>query len=234
MFNNNFGEKVDGYELPVLNEREARAGAGILFAFAMISFMNAFLTHNFAFTKIFVTIFMVDFLIRIFINPKYAPSLILGRFFVQHQRPEYVGAAQKRFAWSIGLVLSVVMFLLIVVFEIMTPIKIVICIVCIILLFSESAFGICLGCKIYPLINKNAVLQCAGDSCELKVKEPIQELSIIQYTIVTSFIVLVGMVSYFTFQEKHNMMEKSPKFLLKKYDSGKCATGKCGTGKCGG
>jgi len=234
MSNTNFGEHVDGYALPVLNEREARAGAGILFALAMISFMNAFLTHNFTFTKIFVTLFMVDFFIRIFINPKYAPSLILGRVAVQHQRPEYVGAAQKRFAWSIGLVLSVVMFLLIVVFEIMTPIKIVICIVCIILLFSESAFGICLGCKIYPLINKKALLQCAGDSCECKVKEPIQELSTLQYIIIIIFIVFTTAVTYFTLQEENSIMEMTPKHLLKKYESGKCGTGKCATGKCGG
>ena len=108
-----FGEVVKGYNIPVLNEREARAGAGLLFLFAMISFLNAYLTHRFLFTQTFVTFFMVDFFIRIFINPKYAPSLILGRLFVSNQKPEYVGAPQKRFAWSIGFMLSVVMLSLI-------------------------------------------------------------------------------------------------------------------------
>jgi len=79
-----FGEEVQGYDILVLNEREARAGAGILFLFGIVSFLNAYLTHRFLFTQIFVTFFMFDFFIRIFINPKYATSLILGRFFVRN------------------------------------------------------------------------------------------------------------------------------------------------------
>lgn len=157
-----FGENVQEYDIPVLNEREARAGAGILLLPAMVSFLNAYLTHNFLFTKIFVTVFMLDFFIRIFINPKYAPSLVLGRFFVQNQTPEYVGAAQKRFAWSIGFGLSVIMFLMIVVFEIMTPIKIAICILCILLLFSETAFSICIGCIMYHKVYKKSPKYCPG------------------------------------------------------------------------
>jgi len=73
--------------------------------FAMVSFLNSYLLRDFAFTKIFITVFMVDFFIRIFINPKYATSLIFGRIFVQNQTPEYVGAPQKKFAWYIGFIL---------------------------------------------------------------------------------------------------------------------------------
>ena len=145
-----FGENVKGYDIPVLNEREARAGAGILLLPAVFSFAYSYLVHDFTFTKIFVTFFMIDFFIRIFISPHYAPTLIMGRFFVQNQKPEYVGARQKRFAWSIGFILSVVMFLIIVVFEVMTPIKIVICLLCIALLFSETAFGICIEMYTLP------------------------------------------------------------------------------------
>lgn len=93
-----FGETVDGYAVRVLNEREARAAAGLLFVFALLSFLYAYRTMDFRFTSIFITFFMVDFLIRVLINPKYAPSLIVGRFVVSRQKPEYVGAAQKRFA----------------------------------------------------------------------------------------------------------------------------------------
>jgi len=157
-----FGETVKGYDIPVLNEREARAAAGILFLFGMIGFLNAYLLHDFIYTQIFVTYFMIDFTIRIFINPKYAPSLILGRFFVSNQRPEYVGAKQKRFAWSIGFALSIPMFIMIVILEYMTPVKIVICIICLMLLFFEAAFSICIGCKLYALVlvkKQNIVLE---------------------------------------------------------------------------
>ena len=43
-----FGEHVPKYEVPVLNEREVRAGAGILFFIAIVAFMNAWLTGDFS------------------------------------------------------------------------------------------------------------------------------------------------------------------------------------------
>ena len=49
-----FGDKIDAYEVRVLNERAVRAGAGILFFLAIISFMNAWLTGNFQPTRVFV------------------------------------------------------------------------------------------------------------------------------------------------------------------------------------
>ena len=48
-----FGERVNGYDVPVLNEREVRASAGILFFLAMIAFMNAWLIGNFKLTQNF-------------------------------------------------------------------------------------------------------------------------------------------------------------------------------------
>ena len=98
-----FGEKIKEFDVRVLNEREVRASAGILFCFAMIAFMNAWLIGNFNILKIFIITFLIDFFIRIFINPKYSPSIILGRIMVRNQKPEYVGAPQKRCAWGIGL-----------------------------------------------------------------------------------------------------------------------------------
>jgi hypothetical protein len=214
-----FGENVEGYDVPVLNEREARAGAGILFLFAMISFLNAYLTHRFLFTQSFVSLFMVDFFIRIFINPKFSPSLILGRLFVQHQSPEYVGAAQKRFAWSIGLILSVIMFFIIVIFEYMTPIKIAICLLCLAFLFSESAFGICIGCMLYHWVYQKSPHYCPGNVCQVKQKEEIQKISKVQLVIVSVVLFIVSTVTYASIGQTN---------------TSKSATMKCQVGKCGG
>ncbi|MBK6853656.1 MAG: hypothetical protein IPG93_19280 [Burkholderiales bacterium] len=49
-----FGERLEGYAVPVLNERAVRAGAGIVFFFAIVSFMNAWLIGNFQPTRVFV------------------------------------------------------------------------------------------------------------------------------------------------------------------------------------
>lgn len=195
-----FGEVVDGYAVRVLNEREARAGAGLLFVFAILSFLYAYRTMDFRYTSIFITFFMVDFFIRVLVNPKYAPSLIVGRFFVARQKPEYVGAAQKRFAWSIGLTLSIIMFWLVVVVEMMTPIKIYICTACLILLFSETAFGICIGCVLYNLIRKTPPTLCPGGVCEVRQKEEIQRINPIQATIA---VLALGVAGFFLYGAIH-------------------------------
>ncbi|MCK5725775.1 MAG: DUF4395 domain-containing protein [Thiotrichaceae bacterium] len=189
-----FGEVVDGYDIRVLNEREARAAAGILFFFGFLSFLNSFMLGNFLMTQFFVGFFMFDFMIRV-ISPNYSPSLLLGRFFVQNQTPEYVGAQQKKFAWSIGLILSMFMFYLVVLNPQMNPIKIVICVICLTLLISESAFSICIGCKIYHIIKKEKATNCPGGICEIRSKDPIQTFNTAQKTIflVAVIFIIIGL-----------------------------------------
>jgi hypothetical protein len=160
-----FGESLDGYSVPVLNERAVRAAAGILFFFAMVTFMNAMLLGNFQPTRVFVVAFLIDFTLRIFVNPKYSPSLILGQWMVRYQEPEYVGAPQKRFAWAIGFSLALLMLYLIVIKGVIGPVNMLVCGTCLLLLFFESSFGICIGCKLYDLFSKNKVELCPGNVC---------------------------------------------------------------------
>jgi hypothetical protein len=114
-----------------------------------------------------VVTFLIDFTIRIFINPRYAPTLILGQWVVHKQQAEYVGAPQKRFAWVIGFVLALTMLYLVVINNVIGPINLIVCSICLTLLFCESAFGICIGCKIYNLFSKEKAQLCPGGVCEL-------------------------------------------------------------------
>ena len=100
-----FGEIVEGYAIPVLNEREIRAAAGMLFVLMFTAILVVVLTNDFTLLKYGIVIFLLDILIRVFISPRYAPTLILGRLIVRKQNPEYVGAQQKKFAWIIGIIL---------------------------------------------------------------------------------------------------------------------------------
>ncbi len=160
-----FGEQVASYDIPVMNERAVRGAAGILFFFAMVTFMNAMLLGNFAPTRVFVVAFLMDFVLRIFVNPKFSPSLIVAQWMVRHQEPEYVAAAPKRVAWSIGLGLALLMFYLIVLKGVIGPINMLVCGTCLLLMFFESAFGICLGCKLYGKLSPNPVTLCSGNVC---------------------------------------------------------------------
>jgi Domain of unknown function (DUF4395) len=189
-----FGESHVDYTVRVVNEREARAAAGLFFVLALVGFMQVVLKGNFGMTQFVVLAFFVDFFIRVLVNPRFAPSLVLGRLAVRKQVPEYVGAPQKRFAWGLGLAFSAVMLYLLVLNDIRGPVTMVICMVCLILLFFETSFGICLGCLIYKLFYKEQPILCPGGVCEVRAVEPIQRVSVGQ--ILSLVAVLVGFVSF--------------------------------------
>jgi hypothetical protein len=195
-----FGEVVDGFDVKVLNEREARAGAGILFLFAFLSFINCMVTKSILITQIFIGVFLVEFMLRVLVNPKYAPSLIIGRFMVNNQIPEYVGASQKRFAWGLGLGLAVFLFGLTIVFPTSTPIGEeslhnaligLSCITCLTLLYFESVFGLCLGCKIYNKFNKDEAKYCPFGVCEIQDRQECQKISLGQVLVLVIFFSLL-------------------------------------------
>ena len=185
-----FGETVEGYNIPVLNEREIRASAGIIFLFMLISLMLILFKEDFLLIKYVIIIFLSDFLIRVLVNPKFSPTLIIGRLIVKNQTPEYVGAVQKKFAWIIGLALSILMFIFLVIINSFSPITGIVCLICLVFLFFESAFGICLGCKVYNMFYKEKAQHCPGEVCEVKARHEIQKTSKAQLMIV------IGMIAY--------------------------------------
>jgi hypothetical protein len=189
-----FGQALPGYSVPVLNERAVRAAAGILFFFAIVSFMHAWLLGNFQPTRVFVVAFLADFTLRIFVNPRFAPSLIVGQWFVRRQQPEYVGAPQKRFAWAIGFVLALTMLYLVVIRSVVGPVNLIVCSLCLLLLFFESAFGICLGCIVYNLFHGNQAELCPGGVCAYTPARG-SAGTWAQGLIVVAFIAIVGVVA---------------------------------------
>ena len=211
-----FGEDVEGYNIPVLNEREIRASAGILFVFMFISLMLILFKGNFLMIKYFIIVFLTDLVIRVYVNPKFSPSLIIGRLIVSRQVPEYVGAAQKKFAWKIGIALSGLMFFLIVVVNSYSIVTGVTCLVCLVFLFFEAAFGICLGCLFYGLFYKKEAQYCAGEICDAAKKQDIQKTSSVQILIIFGFIVYVVLTILFF----NDLFSENPKNLWQIINSG--------------
>lgn len=212
-----FGEIIEGYNIPVLNEREIRASAGILFLATFISLVLIIFKNNFLPIKYVLTVFLADFIIRVFINPKFSPTLIIGRLIVSNQAPEYIGAPQKKFAWIIGVILSATMFIFIVIINSYSPITGVICLICLVFLFFESAFGICLGCKFYPLFFKEKIQGCAGEVCAARSKQDIQKISGTQLLIVFSFVVVITTTAWYF----NDQFIKKPRDLFGIFDSSK-------------
>jgi hypothetical protein len=192
-----FGEKVPGYDIPVLNEREIRAAAGIMFLVIYTALMLIIFKGDFRMVKYVIALFLIDFSIRVFINPKFSPSLIIGRLIVSNQVPEYVGAQQKKFAWIIGVILSASMFVLLIVLNATGPFTGLICFLCLVFLFFESAFGICLACKVYRLVYGEKAQYCPGEVCEVKSRQPIQKTSGAQLAVVVAFVAVIFLMVRF-------------------------------------
>ncbi len=192
-----FGEQVDGYAVRVINEREARAAAGLMLLLAFYSLMSGYLTADFVPERIMIIAFIIELGIRVLINPKYAPFMVMARLIVRKQSVDYVGAPQKRVAWSLGLALGLFMYWLVFMEGNMGWMNFAGCVTCVTLLFFEAAFGICLGCGLYNVFNKDKAQLCPGDVCKIKRLEEIQKFNPLQGIIVIAFIAL--MVSIPTF-----------------------------------
>jgi hypothetical protein len=72
-----------------------------------------------------------------------------------------------------------------------SPITGIICLICLLFLFFESAFGICLGCKFYPLFFKEKAQLCPGEVCDKRAKQPIQKTSAAQLLVVFAFVAFI-------------------------------------------
>ena len=193
-----FGQVRSEYAVPVLNERAVRAAAGILFFLALISFMNAWLMGNFQPTRVFVGCFLIEFTIRIFINPRFAPVMIVGEWMVRKQTPEWTGAPQKRFAWGIGFALVLSMLYLVVLKNVVGPINLIVCSLCLLLLFFETAFCICIGCQVYNWFNNDKAQLCPGGVCEIP-SDRIPRMSMAQAMILLNFAASVFVIAQWVY-----------------------------------
>ncbi len=160
---------------PVVNERAVRAGAGLLFVLGMFAFFQAFYLQEYVYIQIIVVLFWFDFLMKAVVGTTFSPVSQLANLIVANQAPEYVGAVQKRFAWSIGFALATIMMVLIYGFGIIGLPNLLICSICLVFMFMESAFGICVGCKIYNALLAWGVIKqpeykpvCAGNTCAIE------------------------------------------------------------------
>lgn len=174
------GLEIHGNPAPygVINERAIRATAGTMLIVGMITFFFVFSTKNYSLLYPTVVSFWIQFFITVFFGPKYAPYSIVGRFLVSKQKPDYVGAVQKRFAWAMGLTMASAMLFVTVVLGTSWLIPMAICMTCLSVMWLESAVGICVGCKIYGALLKKRWIQepvhrpaCPGGACSIPLRK---------------------------------------------------------------
>lgn len=145
---------------------------------------------------IIISFIWLDFVLKVFLDPKHSIFGSIVRPFLKGKTPLYVGAIQKRFAWEIGFVISTLVLLCLIVQSgilidmgfshafteirestlsrqnmqalFITPLSppILLCIVCLVFMWSESVVGYCVGCNIYGfLVKKNWIQKQKSQNC---------------------------------------------------------------------
>jgi len=170
------GLTVDGKEVQagVVNENEAQAAAGITLVMGSVAFAYAYFTHLYIPLQAVASFFFVEFLIRVTAGIQYSPTGIVAHAMTRRHPPRWVSAKPKRFAWTLGLAIGFSM-------TIITNAAIgrpylprTLCIICLTLMWMETAIGLCLGCEIYGLLVRRGWRKkdpdfeiCASGACEV-------------------------------------------------------------------
>ncbi len=185
MINLAFGEVISGLapdgdeqRSAVFNENEVRAAAGLTMVLGAVAFAYAYFAANWVPLQVVTTLFFVEFLVRVTIGLRYSPIGVVARALTRRQPPEWVSAKPKRFAWTIGLVMSFSMMVL-TNSGVTGIVPRTICLMCLTLMWLESVLGICLGCELHGRLVRRgwttkdpAFEVCAHGACELPARSP--------------------------------------------------------------
>jgi Domain of unknown function (DUF4395) len=166
-----FAADGTGRGAAVVNENEVRAAAGITMVIGAVAFAYAYFAKQYVPLQVAASLFFAEFLIRITLGLRYSPVGAVARPMTSGRAPEWVSTKPKRFAWTLGLVMALAM-------TIITNSGIrgwlprTICLICLTLMWMESALGLCLGCKIYGVLVRRDwigidpdIEVCADGSC---------------------------------------------------------------------
>jgi hypothetical protein len=153
-----FGETIEGLALQgqpikagVFDEREVRAAAGVTLVLGAVAFVYAYFAKEYLPIQWVTTFFFVEFALRVSLGLRYSPVGQLARWLIPRGAPQWVSAQPKRFAWSLGLVMSLAMTV-ITNSQIRGTLPLTICLICLTLMWLEAVLGLCLGCEIHGLM----------------------------------------------------------------------------------
>jgi|SRR5918992_396658 hypothetical protein len=178
-----FGDRVAGLTVAgkelqagVFDEHAVRAAAGVTLVLGATAFSFAQFDAQFLLLQVVSSLFFVEFLVRITAGIRYSPAGALAHWMTRTQEPEWVSAKPKLFAWRLGLGIAFAM-------TVITNSGIrgwlpkSLCLVCMTLMWMETALGLCLGCKIHALLVRRGWAAkdpefevCAHGECEIPAR----------------------------------------------------------------
>lgn len=158
----------------VFDENQVRAAAGLTLALGAVALAYAFLGKIYLPIQTVTTLFFAEFLIRVTWGITLSPLGVIAGWMTRRNAPHWVSAKPKRFAWSLGLVMSLAM-MVITNSGIRGPLPLTICLICLTLMWLEAVLGLCLGCEMHRLLVRLGWMQpdrdfeiCANGACTVQ------------------------------------------------------------------
>lgn len=161
-----------------VDERRVRAAAGLTMAAGAVAFAVAVLDSTPVLIRAVSVLFAIDFAVRVLDRLEHSPVGIVSGWLVRWGPPQSVSARPKRFAWTLGFVMSTTMAI-ITNLGVRGLIPRTICVICLVLMWAEAVLGLCLGCEIYGALARRGWIGrqdgfdvCASGACEIPAVRP--------------------------------------------------------------
>lgn len=200
-FIKNISRSTDSYGF--VDENEIRIATWITLVLGLTTFFLVLLKAEYTIAFYIIIPIWLDFILKVFISPRWSIFWSFVRLFLDTKNAVWVGAVQKRFAWGIGLFISTFVLYCLVLLSgeffnvsspevsrileitqmniaswalIVAPITppVILCVLCLIFMWSESVVGYCIGCSIYKQLTKRGWMKeyenqnCVNWVCTVK------------------------------------------------------------------
>ena len=153
---------------PLLDEHQVRAAAGLTLVMGAVAFAYAYFDRRYGPLQVVTAFLCADFLLRVTVGLRSSPVGVVARTLTRGRPPAWVAAAPKRFAWTLGASMSLVMTVLSN-SGVRGLLPRAICLVCLALMWMESVLGVCVGCKLAGALARRGWLDlddaCARGAC---------------------------------------------------------------------
>jgi hypothetical protein len=156
---------------PAVDENQVRAAAGLTMVIGAVAFAYAYFAKQYVPLQVAATLFSVEFLVRVTAGLRYSPVGLVARAMTRRREAEWVSVKPKRFAWTLGLGMALAMAVITNV-GVRGTLPRTMCLICLTLMWMESALGLCLGCAIYGLLRRHGWIRpdpeivCADGACD--------------------------------------------------------------------
>jgi hypothetical protein len=171
-----FGTYDENLAYKTVDENLMIHNATVMLYWGLATFTVGLMMQAFWLLPYMHALFVINFMIGLFINLDYAPSMLIAKLLHKDETKKPIGAVQKKFAWYLGFFMSSLTLYVSLLLQSNPELFLLLCSLCVIcnsMLYFEVFFNVCVGCQLYKVtknlgIMKQTTVQpkCMGNRCE--------------------------------------------------------------------